>query len=224
VVRYFKALALGLLTCSVGASRAGAGTLYVGGTDGTFINVTIYGQNLEGAGGNFQPNTLNGSPLPYLYCVSAIIDISPPGTYTSIVTTNGAVFGSQVNNAGEVAWLLTNLAPSATNGDLESGLQSAIWSVIYGNNFTLDSNNPADVISSYNADLTALGSNTAPVSDLLWLSNYDSNNNVVQPFIALNPGAVPEPSSLVLAGTGMAIVALALRRRFRRRSALPRVE
>jgi hypothetical protein len=130
-----------------------------------------------------------------------------------------------VNNAGEVAWLLTNLASSATNGDLESGLQSAIWSVIYGNNFTLDSNNPADVISSYNADLTALGSNTAPVSDLLWLSNYDSNNNVVQPFIALNPlGAVPEPSSLVLAGTGMAIVALALRRRFRRRSALPRVE
>jgi hypothetical protein len=219
VVRYMNALALGLLTCLLGVSRAGAGTLYIGGTDGTFVNITVNGNTLTGAGGNFQPNTLNGTPLTYLYCVSATTDIYVPGTFTSNITTNGVVDGQFVNNAGQIAWLLTNLAPSATTGDLESGLQSAIWSVIYGKNFTLDANNPSDVINAYNADLAALGSKTAPVSDLIWLSNYDSNGTVVQPFVSLNPDpAVPEPSSMVLAGMGLAICTLALLRRRRQRS------
>jgi hypothetical protein len=59
------------------------------------------------------------------------------------------------------------------------------------------------------------------VSDLIWLSNYDSNCKVVQPFVSLNPDpAVPEPSSGMLAGTGLAISLLTLLRRRRRRRRL----
>lgn len=198
----FKIVGLLLVACLVGLSSTEAGTLVLGGTDGTFVNVTAFGNNLTGAGGNFQPNTLDGVTLPYLYCVSVTTDISVPGTYTSVVTTDGTIFGTPLTNAGEVAWLLTNLAPSATTGDAESGLQSAIWSVLYGSNYNLGTGNPADVYTYAAADLAALGTNTAPLSDLIWLSNYDSYGNHVQPFIALNsdpdPGPIPEPSSIVL--------------------------
>jgi hypothetical protein len=66
-----------------------------------------------------------------------------------------------------------------------------------------------------------LSNKTAPVSDLIWLSNYDSNGDVVQPLVSLNldPSSVPEPSSLVLAGTGLAISTLALLHRRHQRSA-----
>ncbi len=109
-----------------------------------------------------------------------------PGTYDATVTSDGTTFATAVPNAGAIAWLLTNIGPTAHTVDEQSALQAAIWRLEYGlSNFQLDGadNNVSDdipndptLIADYKADIAALGSNTAPVSSVLWISPTDPNN------------------------------------------------
>ncbi len=122
------------------------------------------GNQLNESGGNIQPDTLDGKPLPFLYCIAATVDIQVPSTYDVSVSTAGIYNGNLVNGAGEIAWLMTNLAASAVTTDEQSGLQAAIWKQIYGVNFTLDQvNNDAALVTAYNADIAALGSKYPPL-------------------------------------------------------------
>jgi hypothetical protein len=108
------------------------------------------------------------------------------GTYNATVTGDGTAFGTAVPNAGAIAWLLTNIGPTAHTEDAQAALQAAIWRVEYGlSNFQLDGadnnanddipNDPA-LIADYKADIAALGSNTASVSSVSWISPTDPNS------------------------------------------------
>jgi hypothetical protein len=124
------------------------------------------------------------------------------GTYNANVTNDGTAFGTSVANAGEIAWLLTNIGPTAHTVDAQSALQAAIWRVEYGlSNFQLDGadnnasdDNPNDptLIADYKADVAALGTNTAPVSSVFWISPTDtsSGGSSVQPLVGFQDSSV----------------------------------
>jgi hypothetical protein len=93
------------------------------------------------------------------------------------VDGNGTVYATDVPNAGEISWLLTNIAPTATTADEQAALQAAIWRTEYGDGFELDgvdNNNYAPDNSTiapiYQADLFAANGNTAPTDDEFWIT------------------------------------------------------
>jgi hypothetical protein len=168
-------------------------------------------------GGNITGAKLNGNALAYLYCIQPQVDIFVGTTYNSAVTFDGTIDGGiAVNNAGQVAWLMDHFAVGATTYQLQGGLQAAIWATVYPSDYALDpvTNDPG-LVAAYNADLLALGSNTDPVSNLAWLSNYDGNGRAYQALITFS-NAVPEPSSLALGLLGFAgAIGYTARRRLR---------
>jgi hypothetical protein len=191
------ALVLGLAT----ARMANATVLVVGGNYSTIDLDTTSGPLTVG-GGSIDPSSVgpslsNQTPLKYLYCLNYNLPLNAPGTYLqTTVTTNGYVYGSLVNNAGEVAWLLSNYG-SAGQGPQEIALQAAIWHVIYGN-VSLDPSQSA-AYGYYNQYLTALGGNTGNVANFLWISPGTSGNTKYQGLV----GSVPEPATFILFGFGM---------------------
>lgn len=76
---------------------------------------TLNGVTYSGVGaGNFNPNTLAGEPLPYMYCVDILHTISAPGTYDAQVNTIGYI----VNDVGAAGADTTSIAsgnPGAKN-------------------------------------------------------------------------------------------------------------
>ncbi len=209
-------LALLGLTVIVGMSgRARAGpVLEIGSTYPAGFNFTLFGNYVNEPGGNITPSFLDGQPLNYVYCVAANVDIYVPDSYDVSLSTAGIYNGSLLNGAGQISWLMTHLASSAVTQDEQSGLQAAIWQQLYGSNFVLDQvhNDPA-LVAAFNADIAALGTNSAPLSNLIWITPYNGDGSVAQGLVALN--SVPEPSSLALAGFGV-LGAFALARRIKR--------
>ena len=65
--------------------------------------------------GSIVPSFLDGTSLPFLYCVDVLHDIYIPGTYYSTsVNINGIIHNSPINNASKVTGLLDLYANSAT--------------------------------------------------------------------------------------------------------------
>lgn len=182
------------------------------------IAFTLNGLFDIGAGGNLAGSTgvINGTPVSFqqVSCVDLADSIALNTTYTASYDTVGTVKGSAVRNAGEIAWLLINRAPLDTTTAQNEGLQAAIWSVEYSG-FSLSLLNSSAVISAYNADLAALGSHTASVSLVDWITPTNENGSYAQAQVALPAAHAPEPNSLTLLGTGLASSAGNLRRRRR---------
>jgi len=182
-----------------GAARAD--DLYVGGN---YNQVPLVSLGNEG-GGSVTVSSLNGRTLPWLYCADLYITIGVPGDYNqTTVSYAGYVTDGLVHNAGEVAWLLDHYANSAI-GDptAQIALQAAIWNQIYG--VALDPGSSA--ITDYNSDLAALGSNTAPLSDVAWFTPKPGDNQGLV-------GPVPD-GGMTLMLLGGALVGLGvLRRKF----------
>jgi hypothetical protein len=187
----------------------------VPGLEATFVktesdgSASVLDENV--AGGNFL-GTYANTPLTASYCLSLTLPLSVPGTYyNTAATDNGTVYGALVPNAGAISWLLTNLGPSATTPVQQDALQAAIWREEYGDslfegNYDFqfdgvdnDSNQDnADIESTYQADLAALGTNTAPVSNVLWLTPaLVQGTQQFQALVALPgvPTPLPTPSS-----------------------------
>ena len=124
-------------------------------------------------------------------------------------------------NANVIAGLLTTYGASAQAGGVttQDALQAAIWTSVYGYDNTSSGNTLVVTDSpTYNQMLTYLGlpqnatsvdltfAPTAPVSSAIWLSPGDGSSTIYQALVTVN--AVPEPSTLALAGIGIPIASL----------------
>jgi len=193
----------------------------------------------SGGGGSITPSYLNGVKLPWVYCIDIPDNVGVPADYNNTtVSTNGtAMFGganpwtggtagttfvgssSSSYIASQVAWILDNYANAAVGSSstqiaAQEAVQSAIWRVIYGTVFTVQDNG---VNTAMNNILTALGTNTAALNSVFWLSpNGNGQNGAAGPGLeqALVTAAVPEPSTFAIASLcGAGFIFYGLRRR-----------
>lgn len=157
------------------------------------------------SGGNFL-GKLDNVPLLHTYCVIIDQNIHTNTTYANAsATRDGRTYGAAVPNAGAVAWLMRNIAPTATSVVQQAALQAAIWRAEYGAGFELDgvdNENGAPafntaIAATYQADLAALGTNTALVDSVLWVSpgpNPGLPPSQGQGIVAI-PGDPPVPAT-----------------------------
>ena len=234
-----KSKAIAILTVALivvlGSSMALADNLNLGGNYNGGINITggyLGAGTASEGGGSIGPSTLNGTALPWVYCVDIPDTVNVPADYTNaVVTNNGMIAGSSsnnsagglqgytsngalatVNNAVAVAWLVHTFGAGASGYDAQVGLQAAIWNQIYG--VSLTSGNTAGAIAAYNYDLAQLaaaGSLPNYVSEFAWLSPNGNDSNVMQGLITKVPDG-----GMTLILLGGALVGLeSLRRKLR---------
>ena len=147
-------------------AQASAASLVLGSMSND-VSYRLYGYNHWDVGaGSFDVSKLNGTDLPWVYCVDLSHYISLNTTYSNaLVRNDGVVNGSAVNNAANVAWLLdTYAAGAAGNAGKEAGLQLLIWKAIYGSNFTALSSN------SWYTTWSGTPFGTGDVSKYSWLT------------------------------------------------------
>ena len=214
----------GLVVGLVGESRVEAGTLVLSNPFGPTINVNFRGTEEQTGTGSIT-STLDGKSLPWLYCVEIDRNINVPGTYDTPFRTDGIVHGNLLAHAGGVAWLVDHFAASAVSLDQQGGLQAAIWRTIYGSDFKLygvditgtgtgTNANTTAIKNNYTADLTALGANVDPLSNVRWLSPtaVGDPTSLVQGLVT-SAAAVPEPATFALAAVGAAGALVVARRK-----------
>ncbi len=177
------------------------GNMFTGSTPSPYGSGVDSGQTFFG--GDYL-GMLNGTTALSTYSIDdnssqAIV----AGDYNATVTTDGTTFGTSVPNAGAIAWLLTNIGPTVKNADQQSALQAAIWRTEYGTDLSAsgfqldgaDNNNPPGgndpaLIADYKADIAALGSHTAPVSSVEWISPTDPYGGSYGGLVAMTVGQV----------------------------------
>jgi hypothetical protein len=200
------------------------GDLNLGGTFNS-VPIMVDGKSVTEGGGSIITSYLNGTALPWVYCIGMDTVVYVPSDYnqTYVNTTTGKVYDNgfgglhdlnQVANAGQVAWLLASYANSPTVDQV--ALQAAIWHVINPGHIGLDTTSAGDPYrADYNAYLTALGSNTGDTTQFLWMSpangtlDDDGGLHHYQGLVT----QVPIPGAVWLLGSGLAAL-LGLRRKY----------
>jgi len=216
-------LAVAMLTFATSAMATDA-ILDLGGSYNTIdslvkdVNGNV-NKTTEG-GGSVGSSSLNGRQLDYLYCVDLFTTVYPNTTYPNTTINNsGNINGIQIANADKVAYLLTTYGTGAQKNQ-QIALQAAIWHEV--NNpgvYDLNINSygsTSDIATLYNTYVAAADSYSGPnlVSNFTWITPGIKNANgltMYQGLVTNNP--VPEPSTIILLGTGMLFMAVYGKRR-----------
>ena len=147
IILFVMGLALAVFGCAASANVFTMGRTYGSPMSITYTLGNKAMQSVYGSGGNFGGvggATLDGFSLAYVYCIDLFDHINLNTVYTASVTTNGTVAQTTayalgnadanglINNAAAIAWLIDTQASLATNRNLQSGLQAAIWTQLYG--------------------------------------------------------------------------------------------
>ncbi|SMF95827.1 PEP-CTERM protein-sorting domain-containing protein [Methylomagnum ishizawai] len=210
-------LALALAQPQASASSL-AGTVTLGGTYSGTLQMRVNGNTTsqgEG-GGNIGGSSavIGGHSLAFsqFYCVDLFTNASLNATYNASFNTDGLINGNAVTNAGQVAWLLTHIGPTATTQPQFQALQGLIWHLENGNNAIFDQiGNSAAAVGYYNQYVSALGNHTAPVNSVIWINPLNSSGHYGYQGFAAVPSTttvaalfnVPVPATVYLLGAGL---------------------
>jgi Ca2+-binding RTX toxin-like protein len=192
---------------------ASADSLIIGSSTNR-VSITYDGTDYSVGGGSFDVSTLDGTALPWMYCVDLDHYMSLSTTYpNTLVRHDGVVNGVAVDNAAKVAWLLDTYASQAAGDNKkEAALQGLIWKAIYGSSFTFSSANSS--YAQYVAWLpTTFGS--GDVAKYSWLTpdsrcNPATGSNCKQGQVTYEP--VPDAAATAML-LGAALAGLAAFRR-----------
>ena len=188
------------------AGSARANTLELG-TSYTSIWMSVNGAQVSYGGGPYSPSYLDGVLLDFLYCVDLFKTVGLGQEYDATdVNRLGFIYGKELNNAGQVAWLLDNYAVGADTQNEKAALQAAIWHVVNKgvNDVTIGTSANSAQQSLYNGYLLALGNNTGDVGNYSWITpGKDTINGGVIEYQGLVGSPVPVPAAAWLLGAGL---------------------
>lgn len=166
--------------------------------------------------------TFDGEPLIDVYCVQADETITT-STYGSTIDHSGIIHGQLTPNAGVIAWLMVNVAPTlGADLDKQNGLQGALWnlSAPAGRSFSMSPTANPTAYAYYTSYLSSAATNSAPLGLVSWISPYNTNLSPAQGLVAAGrPNGVPEidaassPVALSLALGAFAMLEARHRRR-----------
>ena len=210
-------LAMAMLTL---ATSAMATSLYVGTNYSNIHSVVNLGSGdqytIEG-GGSISGSSLDGRQLQYLYCVDTFNNINPGVTYPNTTINNsGQIHGIGLNNADKVAYLLTTYGTGGQT-DQAIALQAAIWHEVNAPSvYKLDVayyGSSSTIATLYNQYITAADNNHGDVTKFIWINpGNDATGSNVR-YQGLVTAHNPEPSTIILLGTGILFMAVYGKRR-----------
>ena len=162
--------------------------------DGTFK--TEYGGGITA--------TFDSKPLSDVFCVEAFNNIGL-STYETTINTSGIIHGHIVPNAGQIAWLMTNVATTiGSDLDKQNGLQGVLWnlSATSGHSFNMSPHAHPAAYGYYKSYLAASDGQSAPVDRLFWISPSNRDFSPAQGLVVKH---LPEPSTYAMALAGLAV-------------------
>ncbi len=170
-----------------------------GVTDWTSVLVTYYGKTESAFAGEI--DLLIDGKASYGYCVDFAATTYVPSTYTGNLTGLDAVS----NGAGaEAAWLMNNT--EGTGADSFAAVQLVIWKLLYGDNFSYDTLSVDSTINNlYTTYLALAQSNSYSGTgySVALLLNSSNNPSSGQDLLVNAPAPVPEPTTILLLGSGL---------------------